>query len=476
MRNGRMLGVESVLWLILGSASIVFSTWCSLLNLGCSILCAIAPQLRPSLLRSSLWRSSQASNGGDVEGFLMSCTLICLVLHVMSIADNHWAAYSIVGVPIHAYPRSFLALAALLASIGAYRPQPRSLIFLVSWELTFHSIRMYRGMQGVWTFGEWSTVTCFLSIVFSELVSLSDIGLDQAFYIVAAAGTLGCLIACGLSAKVPLLFVRLPLLVITPLVFVEGAMVWCSFDIPPPKCFNWLLVFLLSCENATSACLPRMAWIAYWILVVGIMIPISAHPKFASLAPTVVLRKWFHLVAILLFTPATLLAPQLMTLSYAIALCALMVLECIRPQLPRSIQVFYLTLLDAEKDKPDCVILSHLTLIAGCAFPLWLSVCIGVDSKLLKLWGVAALGVGDSFGAIVGSSWGRTKWGRGRKRSIEGSLAMLLSLGICCSFLGEHWLVIVVFATLLEAFTFQIDNLVLPLAGAGLLGFLSLET
>ena len=406
----------------------------------------------------------------------MSCMLISLVLHVMSIADDHWVAYSIVGVPIHAYPRWFLVLAALLASIGAYHPQPRSLIFLMSWELMFHSIRVYRSMQGVWTFGEWSVVTCFLSIVFSEIVSLSDIGLDQACYIVAAAGMLGCLIACGLSAKIPPLVVRLPLLLITPLVFVEGAMGWYSFEIPPPKCFNWLLAFLLDCENDTSACIPRMAWIVYWIVVLGIMVPISAHPKFASLAPTVVLRKWFHLVAILLFTPVTLLAPQLMTLSYAIALCALMVLECIRHQLPRSVQDFYLKLTDAEKDKPDCVILSHLTLIAGCAFPLWLSVCIGEESKLLKLWGVAALGIGDSFGAIVGSSWGRTKWGRGRKRSIEGSLAMFLSLGICCSFLGKHWLIVVAFATLLEAFTFQIDNLVLPLAGAGLLAFLSLET
>lgn len=145
----------------------------------------------------------------------MSCTLISFVLHAMSIADNHWVAYSIVGVPIHAYPRWFLVLAALLASIGAYHPQPRSLIFLMSWELMFHSIRVYRSMQGVWTFGEWSVVTCVLSIAFSEIVSRSDIGLDQSCYIVAAAGMLGCLIACGLSAKIPPLVVRLPLLLIS---------------------------------------------------------------------------------------------------------------------------------------------------------------------------------------------------------------------------------------------------------------------
>ena len=178
----------------------------------------------------------------------------------------------------------------------------------------------------------------------------------------------------------------------TPLVFVEGVMVWYSFEIPPPKCFNWLLVFLFDCENDTSACIPWMVWIVYWIVVVGIMVPISAHPKFANLAPTVVLRKWFHLVAILLFTPVTLLAPPLMTLSYAIALCALRVFECIRPQLPRSVQAFYLKLMDTEKDKPDCIILSHLTLMAGCAFLLWLSVCIGRRKQAFKTMGCGGVG------------------------------------------------------------------------------------
>jgi dolichol kinase len=214
-----------------------------------------------------------------------------------------------------------------------------------------------------------------------------------------------------------------------------------------PKCFNWLVVFLLDYENTKSACMPRVAWIIYWFAVLGDMVPITAHPKFATLAPAIVLRKWFHLVAILLFTPTTFLAPQLMALSYAIALCTLMFLECIRPQLPRSVRNFYLGFLDTDKDNPNCVCVSYLMLIGGCAFPLWLSICIGEERRLLKLWGVLALGIGDSFGAIVGSFWGRTKWGRGRKRSLEGSLAMLCGLGISCSFLGKHWFVLAVYAT-----------------------------
>lgn len=110
--------------------------------------------------------------------------------------------------------------------------------------------------------------------------------------------------------------------------------------------------------------------------------------------------------------------------------------------------------------------ISHTALITGCAFPMWTSALLGVESPLLRLWGVLVLGVGDSFGALVGTAWGKTKWRHGQQKSVEGSIGMLLSMGLCCSILfGESWIPAVLFTTLLEAFTFQIDNLVLPLAG-----------
>jgi dolichol kinase len=286
---------------------------------------------------------------------------------------------------------------------------------------------------------------------------------------VAATGTLGSFLACAIATRIPrLLVVQILALIVTPLLCVECVLHWYQSELSNPKCFIWLLDFLRGSESDVAQNTPRVVWIVYWVIVLSIMMPLSTHPRFV--APNVVMRKWFHLIAILLFTPVTVYAPQLMTLSYAVALCGLMTVECLRAQLPKSIQGFYLSLSDSDKDNPDRVIVSHMALICGCAFPLWLAVCVKDDSKLLKLWGVIVLGVGDSVAAIVGSYWGRTKWGWNKKRSLEGSLAMLISLAICCAPFGDPWIaVVVVFTTLLEAFTSQIDNMVLPLAGSGLL-------
>ena len=116
----------------------------------------------------------------------------------------------------------------------------------------------------------------------------------------------------------------------------------------------------------------------------------------------------------------------------------------------------------------------------------------------MSLWGVGVTGVGDAVGAAVGVTWGRHTWGR-QRRTMEGSLAMLLSLvGVCAILFTietlttspvmgnrddgndnlsatielRQWFPVCVVATLMEAFTLQIDNLVLPLVGVALLLFL----
>jgi hypothetical protein len=186
-------------------------------------------------------------------------------------------------------------------------------------------------------------------------------------------------------------------------------------------------------------------------------------------------------VAVYLFTPVTLAAPQLQSLSYAIALAVLMVMECVRRDIPWLHQ-FYHSYLDNTKDLTGSieksVIVSHMGLIAGCAAPLWISDCIQLDNThikvrlFLQLWGILSLGVGDAMGAVVGKYIGILAWGQGR--TIEGSIAMLLSMSsICLGVFGTEqttlWLPAVVFATLVEAFTLQIDNFVLPLAGASII-------
>jgi len=213
----------------------------------------------------------------------------------------------------------------------------------------------------------------------------------------------------------------------------------------------------------------------------------------------VLARKWFHFVAVLLFTPVTIAAPQLLSLSYAVALAILILFESARADLP-MIQQFHERYLDPSKDDVGGhkLVISHMALIVGCAMPLWISEAVleaSGDSSmfrvrpssllLLQLWGVLSLGIGDAMGAIVGVVYGKMHWSGQNPRTMEGSLAMWVSMMSACLVLrftdeGNNvvsseafpflWkcVVTVSIVTLVEAYTVQIDNLVLPLVGVGI--------
>jgi dolichol kinase len=217
---------------------------------------------------------------------------------------------------------------------------------------------------------------------------------------------------------------------------------------------------------------------SYWgLLYWAVVLVISSIPTSMVLGSkseklsVVIRRKWFHFLAVVLFGPTTYILPQLLSLSYAIALCVLVVAENLRPDIP-FLQSFYLNFVDPAKDNP-ALIVSHMFLILGCAGPLWIAEWVFDDSlqyPLLSQWGVLCLGVGDAAGAVVGSFFGRHRWGQNR-RTIEGSFAMWISvMGIgIVAFSDENWHALAVAATvttLMEAFTLQMDNLVLPLVGA----------
>jgi dolichol kinase len=265
--------------------------------------------------------------------------------------------------------------------------------------------------------------------------------------------------------------------------------------LPLSKSFGWLLYFLFSREETTTTTtsgMPQWYGLVYWGVALAILglvtIFIVLHSQHLHLhsSSVVVTRKWFHFVAIVLFTPITYVFPRLMGLGYAIATCGLLLLEILRHDIP-LLQQFYQTLLDPTKDneKDNMVIISHLLLVVGCAAPLWMVQLCQVNddcySTLLQLWGVVVLGVGDAMGAMIGKWYGRHVWGK-NQRTIEGSLAMgcsVLCVGIMViqrggggeskSLLLLLLLLATIVCTLLEAFTWQMDNLVLPLAGSVIL-------
>jgi len=137
------------------------------------------------------------------------------------------------------------------------------------------------------------------------------------------------------------------------------------------------------------------------------------------------------------------------------------------------LQSFYVTFIDDTKDSDTQIIVSHMFLILGCAAPLWIVENLGrqFSSLLLAEFGVISIGVGDAMGAIVGKGIGKRKWGM-NQRTLEGSSAMFLSMiwigAYACHSYQDYAALLVAstFVTVLEAFTLQLDNLVLPLAGS----------
>ena len=316
----------------------------------------------------------------------------------------------------------------------------------------------------------------------------------------------------------------------------SGGTAGAAVAVPPGRSLAWLAAFLAAPEPAGGGGRGRWIWLAYWAAVLA-PASLGAVRLAASLRrkrkregggrrgrgrkDVVLARKYFHLVALALFVPPTVAVPSLMALAYAVAACLLLVMEAVRGDLPTGIlrrgngggrmdlNGFYEAFLD-EKDLAGGgegggggrgdgrrFVVTHITLVCGCAIPLWISALLGhgdaqasVRSGLLPLLGVLVLGVGDTAAAAAGIGLGRTTW-PGTRRTAEGSLAMLLSMVLAvvayayylhplpggggggraaADAVGEALGVLPELAllTALEACTGQIDNLVLPLAGSAI--------
>ena len=424
----------------------------------------------------NIWRQPTRyyNNYGDLQGFTMSVIVLPILLE--KLGRTSFARIAALS------PTRTEGIVALLV-LSTVDPKYPSVFcrMSLSWIVVFHSLRWFPSMQGVWTRGEWHIVSGLLAVACAEWVSWNSnnggVSEDTLHGYVALTGVLGCLLGCVVSTTIPNLPLKLVCLVGVPLGLIERSLTGIQGfqQRPQPSCLYWIWDFLMDHEAESGV--QRFYFLLYWVkvLVVSSLVALVASQRTtaATVTAVVVTRKWFHLIAILLFAPVTVFAPQLMVLSYAIALCVLVVLESIRNEVV-PIQTFFQNYLDLDnKDQSGTkVVISHMALIVGCALPLWIArVRNQQDSdgnNFVALWGIVILGVGDSMGAIVGTRYGKTKWGR--NRSIEGSLAVWISTALCCNLLTNHaHLLVVSVVTCLEAFTSQIDNLTLPLAGVLLL-------
>jgi len=406
--------------------------------------------------------------------------------------------------------------------------------------------------------GEWKLILGVHSLLFTDYIlryivrnphfsSLPSIFLPKDYIAVSHAGYVGCVIGCLLSTVLsPNLSyangigVTVMTCAISALSFVEWTLQMYStsdwsiisnstIQMFVPKCILWILSFLLTSETNKDVqsfyeltLLPRGCWLIYWAILLTSIAPIiislseehQAQHSILSSSNTisshhysvVISRKLFHFVAILLFSPCTRYCPSMMFLSYTIAICVLILVECLRLQHAHLVRhdsistqkikntmnhlhTFYSSFLD-EKEDTKGFLFTHVSLVFGCAMPLWIQKgafeSLRIHGSSSILWneilpyiGILCLGVGDAFGAIVGTLYGRTRWSNHSKRTFEGSLGMLMSMivstlglllwfGILSTPYGMEMVEMVgslIVLTILEACTDQIDNICLPFVG-----------
>lgn len=197
-------------------------------------------------------------------------------------------------------------------------------------------------------------------------------------------------------------------------------------------------------------------------------------------------RKIFHILIVLVFVPGLIFQCQFLYVASVIVLAIFIVLELARVislfPVADALQSSIAAFID-EKDAGK-VALTPIYLLVGCSAPLWIhhSPCKGSTELLPLLSGVLSIGIGDTFASVIGSKLGRHKWPKSSK-SVEGTIASILAQAAfiyALSMPGYLPLnmklvavcgVAIIFNSLIEALTDQVDNLVLPIVTYIILAF-----
>ena len=129
------------------------------------------------------------------------------------------------------------------------------------------------------------------------------------------------------------------------------------------------------------------------------------------------------------------------------------------------------------------LILTNIYLLVGVSWPLWVypAPLVVQPSPLVLYSGVISVGIADSAASVVGSTVGRVRWGANTGKTVEGSLAAVISSLVFVWALSGVWGVTVASwgavtmavmgMVVTEALSMQVDNLTLPLVMYGLLTF-----
>ncbi|KAI4368753.1 hypothetical protein MLD38_017272 [Melastoma candidum] len=196
----------------------------------------------------------------------------------------------------------------------------------------------------------------------------------------------------------------------------------------------------------------------------------------------ILLRKYYHLLAVSMFSPALIFQPEFLDLAFGFALAVFLALEIIRVWKIWPFGKLIHQFMNAFTDHRDSDLLIPFSLLLGCALPIWMSFGYN-DRPLAPFAGILSLGIGDTMASVVGHKYGVLRWSKTGKKTIEGTAAGITSVLVACSVLlpllastgylwTQHWfslLFAITVSGLLEAYTTQLDNAFIPLVFYSLL-------
>lgn len=222
----------------------------------------------------------------------------------------------------------------------------------------------------------------------------------------------------------------------------------------------------------------RIALILWWLCVLGNILIATKWllGKTLSLSDLNKKRKFYHMLSVIMFFPGYLLDKDFMYLSFAVAFCAMLLIEIIRYfriyPLGSIVHKFMVSFVD-QKDHGKAI-LSHIYLLIGCGLPVWLN-SLSNNNVLSGIAGILALGIGDTMASLVGYKYGKIRWPNSKK-TVEGTVAFIFSILIFVFFTNiviysyqydlVQWIkfiLITILTGLLEASSNENDNLILPL-------------
>ncbi|KAK7844225.1 dolichol kinase evan [Quercus suber] len=190
--------------------------------------------------------------------------------------------------------------------------------------------------------------------------------------------------------------------------------------------------------------LKRLSLCMYWVCVIYVSVLRFYNISKNSKIERILLRKYYHLMAVSMFLPALIFQPKFLDLAFGAALAVFLVVEIIRVWRIWPLGQLVHQFMNAFTDHRD--------------------------SDLL-------------IASMVGHKYGVLRWSKTGKKTIEGTAAGITSMLAACSILlpllastgyifTQHWLSLLLAVTvcgLLEAYTAQLDNAFIPLVFYSLL-------